>query len=167
MAERIPGIRLDDCNGCNTVLQAALESISQQSFKTLMQELVLTPSRMGRSTFNNRIFLNDDSTIDIPSDIDDQLHPRAPMRHPILSTGLMWSTASELDRFNLAFAKALNPSHILIEQPLAQQLNIRSSTDSCSLGSSSVIATPIPRLGEGICFIQAPEMATSVFQLSV
>ena len=132
--ERIPGSRFDYCNGCYTVLQMALESISNQSFQALMQELVLTPSTMSRSTFNNNFFLNDNSSIAIPYDIDDQPHPRAPMRHPILSTGLMWSTASDLARFNLAFAKALNSGHILIEQPLAQQLSIPSSTDTRSLG---------------------------------
>ena len=132
--ERIPGSRFDYCNGCYAVLQTALESISNQSFNALMQELVLTPSGMRSSTFNNRFFLNDNSSIAIPYDIDDQPHPRAPMRHPILSTGLMWSTASDLARFNLAFIKALNSSHILIEQPLAQQLSIPSSTVSRSLG---------------------------------
>ena len=44
-------------------------------------------------------------------------------RHPILSTGLMWTTASDLARFNLAFTKALNSGHSLIDQPLAKQLS--------------------------------------------
>ena len=56
------------------------------------------------------------------------------MRHPILSTGLMWSTASDLARFNLAFTKALNASHRLIDQPLAIQLSIPSSSPNRSLG---------------------------------
>ena len=46
------------------------------------------------------------------------------MRHPILSTGLMWSTASDLARFTIAFTKALNTGHELIDQPLAKQLSI-------------------------------------------
>ena len=132
--ERIPGSSFDYCNGCYTVLQPALESISQQSFPALMQELVLTPAGMNQSTFNNSFFLNNKSTIAIPYDEDDQPHARAPMRHPILSTGLMWSTAIDLARFNVAFTKALNDNHRLIENDLAEQLSIPSSSASRSLG---------------------------------
>ena len=132
--ERIPGSSYDYCNGCYTVLQPALESISQQSFPTLMQELVLIPAGMNRSTFNNSFFLNDKSTIAIPYDVDDQPHARAPMRHPILSTGLMWSTAIDLARFNIAYTKALNANHRLINKELAEQLSIPSSSASRSLG---------------------------------
>ena len=132
--ERTPGSSFDYCNGCYTVLQPALESISKQSFHDLIQELVLTPAGMDRSTFNNRFFLNDTSTIAIPYDVDDQPHGRAPMRHPILSTGLMWSTASDLARFNIAFTQALNAKHKLISKGLAEQLSIPSSTASRSLG---------------------------------
>lgn len=132
--ERIPGSSFNYCNGCYTVLQPALESISQQSFPALMQELVLRPAGMNQSTFNNSFFLNDTSTIAIPYDVDGKPHGRAPMRHPILSTGLMWSTASDLARFNLAFTKALNASHRLIKKDLAKHLSIPSSSDSRSLG---------------------------------
>lgn len=132
--ERIPGSSFDYCNGCYTVLQPALESISQQSFPALMQELVLTPAGMDRSTFNNSFFLSDNSTIAIPYDVDDQPHARAPMRHPILSTGLMWSTAIDLARFNIAFTSALNANHGLIKKDLARQLSTPSSSATRSLG---------------------------------
>ena len=132
--ERVPGTRFNYCNGCYTVLQPALESISQQSFPSLMQELVFTPAGMDNTSFDNTFFLNDTSTIAIPYDVDGKPHGRAPMRHPILSTGLMWSTASDLARFNLAFTKALNSGHPLIDQPLAVQLSIPSSTANRSLG---------------------------------
>ena len=132
--KRVPGTRFNYCNGCYTVLQPALESISQKPFPSLMQELVLTPAGMDDTTFDNTFFLNDTSTIAIPYDVDDQPHGRAPMRHPILSTGLMWSTASDLARFNIAFAQALNAKHKLISKDLAEQLSIPSSTASRSLG---------------------------------
>ncbi len=132
--ERIPGSRFDYCNGCYTVLQLALESISSKAFPALIDELVLTPAGMHSSTFNNRFFLNETTSIAIPYDVDGQPHGRAPMRHPILSTGLMWSTAGDLARFNLAFTQSLNSSHRLIGQPLAEELSIPSSTASRSLG---------------------------------
>ncbi len=132
--ERIPGTRYDYCNGCYTVLQLALESISQQSFETLIQGLVLTPAGMTSSTFDNRFFLDDPSSIAIPYDVDDRPHNRAPMRNSILSTGLMWTTASDLARFNLAFTRALQSGDQLIEKSLAEQLIIPSSTATRSLG---------------------------------
>ena len=132
--ERVPGTRYDYCNGCYTVLQLALQSISQQSFETLIQELVLTPAGMTSSTFNNSFFLADPNSIAIPYDVDDRPHTRAPMRNSILSTGLMWTTASDLARFNLAFTKALQSGDQLIEQSLAEQLIIPSSTATRSLG---------------------------------
>ncbi len=132
--ERVPGTRYDYCNGCYTVLQLALESISHQSFETLMQGLVLTPAGMTSSTFDNRFFLDDPSSIAIPYDVDDRPHTRAPMRNSILSTGLMWSTASDLARFNLAFTRALQSGDQLIEKSLAEQLIIPSSTATRSLG---------------------------------
>jgi len=132
--ERIPGTSFNYCNGCYTVLQPALESISQKPFPSLMKELVFTPAGMNKSTFDNTFFLNDTSRIAIPYDVDGRPHGRAPMRHPILSTGLMWSTASDLARFNLAFTKALNSGHGLIDQHLAEQLSIPSSTANRSMG---------------------------------
>ena len=132
--ERIPGTSFNYCNGCYTVLQPALESISQKPFPSLMKELVFTPAGMNKSTFDNTFFLNDTSRIAIPYDVDGRPHGRAPMRHPILSTGLMWSTASDLARFNLAFTKALNSGHGLIDQHLAEQLSIPSSTAKRSMG---------------------------------
>ena len=132
--ERVPGTRYDYCNGCYTVLQLALESISHQSFETLMQELVLTPAGMTSSTFDNSFFLADPGTIAIPYDVDDRPHKRAPMRSPILATGLMWTTASDLARFNLAFTRALQSGDQLIDKSLAEQLILPSSTATRSLG---------------------------------
>ena len=87
--ERIPGTSFKYCNGCYSVLQPALESISQQSFPRLMQELVLTPAGTNNTSFDNTFFLNDTSTTAIPYDVDGKPHGLAPMRQPIFSTGLM------------------------------------------------------------------------------
>ena len=134
VVERVPGTQYNYCNGCYTVLQLLLESIGKQPFPDLIKELVLSPANMSQSTFDNSFFLKDNSTIAIPYDVDDQPHPRAPMRHSILSTGLMWTTASDLARFNLAFTQALRDSSQLIDQSLAKALSIPSSTNSRTLG---------------------------------
>ena len=54
--ERVPGTRFNYCNGCYAVLQPAMESISQQAFPILMQELVLTPAGMDNTPFDNAFF---------------------------------------------------------------------------------------------------------------
>ena len=100
------------------------------------------------------------------------------MRHPILSTGLMWSTASDLARFNLAFTKALNSGHSLIDQQLAEQLSIPSSTAERSLGfelprpkprrrrqSKGLLPVPIP--GTDIPQYNFIKAAVSAFPSSV
>ena len=46
----------------------------------------------------------------------------------------MWSTATDLARFKLAFTQALNTNHKLLDQALAEQLTIPSSTATRSLG---------------------------------
>ena len=56
------------------------------------------------------------------------------MRNPILSTGLLWATASDLARFNLYVTEALNGDNDLISQVLARQLVLPSSTETRTLG---------------------------------
>ncbi|WP_320676200.1 serine hydrolase domain-containing protein [Prochlorococcus sp. MIT 1300] len=130
----VPGESYAYCNGCYSVLQPALEAIGDNSFKLLMKELVLAPSNMGVSTFDDTFFLEDTSTIAIPYDSDGTVHQHAPMRNPILSTGLLWTTAIDLARFNLAFASALRGENDLINQKQAEALIIPSSTPTRSLG---------------------------------
>ena len=134
VVERVPGSEFDYCNGCYTVLQLVLESISQQSFPALMQQLVFSAAGMKQSTFDNTFFLKDNRLIAIPYDVDDRPHRRAPMRHSILSTGLMWTTASDLARFSLSFTKALRDGSPLVDQSLAEEFIIPSSAANRSLG---------------------------------
>ena len=105
--ERIPGTSFNYRQRCYTVLQPALAGDQPKTIPQLNEGVGQHPSRIA-----------------IPYDVDGKPHGRAPMRHPILSTGLMWSTAGDLARFSLAFTKALNAGHALIDQDLAEQLSI-------------------------------------------
>ena len=89
---------------------------------------------MVNSTFDDKFFLEDSSTIAIPYDSDGTVHKKAPMRNPIFSTGLLWTTATDLALFNLAFTSALRGEDNLINQKLAESLIIPSSTPTRSLG---------------------------------
>ena len=130
----LPGASMQYCNGCYSILQAALEDIRDEDFTTLMQALVLNPAGMTDSTFKSAVVLNNPETFAVPYDPELQRWPGAPMRSPILSTGLMWTTAKDLARFNLAVTSALQATNALINQPLAQQLTWPSSSATRSLG---------------------------------
>ncbi len=130
----VPGERYAYCNGCYSVLQPALETIAAKPFQTLMEALVLKPAGMNNSTFDDNFFLEDSSSIALPYDADGRVHQQAPMRNPILSTGLLWTTAIDLARFNLAFTRALKGKDDLINQPLAEALILPSSSPTRSLG---------------------------------
>ena len=130
----IPGESMKYCNGCYSILQGALEDILNKDFATLMQALVLNPAGMANSTFDAATVLEDPKTFAVPYDPQLQRWPGAPVRSPVLSTGLMWSTATDLARFNLAFTNALQVSNQLINQALAQQLTWPSSSATRSLG---------------------------------
>ena len=130
----IPGESMKYCNGCYSILQGALEDILNKDFATLMQALVLNPAGMANSTFDAVTVLEDPKTFAVPYDPQLQPWPGAPIRSPVLSTGLMWSTATDLARFNLAFTNALQVSNQLINQALAQQLTWPSSSATRSLG---------------------------------
>ena len=130
----LPGESMQYCNGCYSILQGALEDIRDEDFANVMQALVLNPAGMANSTFDAATVLKDPKTFAIPYDPQLQRWPGAPIRSPVLSTGLMWTTATDLARFNLAFTNALQVSNQLVNQALAQQLTSPSSSATRSLG---------------------------------
>ena len=134
VAATLPGAEYQYCNGCYAILQGALEDISGRDFNALLIQAVLNPAQMKSSRFDNEFFLIDDSSIALPYAPDHVVYENAPMRNPILSTGLLWATASDLARFNLYVTEALNGDTDLISQALARQLVLPSSTETRTLG---------------------------------
>ena len=129
-----PGSKYRYCNGCYAIIQGALEDISGKDFEALLNESVLRPAKMESSKFDNEFFLADQSSIALPYGSDHVVYPNAPMRNPILSTGLLWTTASDLARFNLHLTEALSGGNDLIEEALARELVVPSSTETRTLG---------------------------------
>jgi CubicO group peptidase (beta-lactamase class C family) len=111
-----------------------LEDISGKGFEALLNESVLKPAKMDASKFDNEFFLSDRSSIALPYDPDHVVYQNAPMRNPILSTGTLWTTASDLARFNLHLTDALDGGNDLIEEALARELMLPSSTETRTLG---------------------------------
>jgi hypothetical protein len=77
---------------------------------------------MDSSKFDNEFFLSDRSSIALPYDPEHVVYQNAPMRNPILSTGTLWTTASDLARFNLHLTEALS------------EIVLPSSTETRALG---------------------------------
>lgn len=134
VAATLPGAEYQYCNGCYAILQGALEDISGRDFNALLIQAVLNPAQMKSSRFDNEFFLIDDSSIALPYAPNHVVYENAPMRDPILSTGLLWATASDLAQFNLYVTEALNGDTDLISQALARQLVLPSSTETRTLG---------------------------------
>mgnify|MGYP003299602199 FL=1 len=134
VATYLPGSEYRYCNGCYAVIQGALEDISDKGFEALLNESVLKPAKMDASKFDNEFFLSDRSSIALPYDSNHVVYQNAPMRNPILSTGTLWTTASDLARFNLHLTYALTGGNDLIEEALARELVLPSSTETRTLG---------------------------------
>jgi len=134
VANYVPGTKYQYCNGCYAVIQGALEDISGEDFGVLLTRLVLDPAGMESSSFDNGFFVTDTSSIALPYGPNHVVYKNAPMRNPILSTGLLWATASDLARFNLRVARALAGDNRLVSRKLARQLILPSSTETRSLG---------------------------------
>ena len=134
VATYLPGSEYRYCNGCYAIIQCALEDISGKDFATLLGQSVLRPAKMNLSSFDNEFFLTDRSSIALPYAPDHVVYENAPMRNPILSTGLLWTTASDLARFNLHLTEALTGGNDLIEEALARELVLPSSTETRTLG---------------------------------
>ena len=134
VATYLPGSEYRYCNGCYAVIQGVVEDISGKSFEALLNESVLKPAKMDASKFDNEFFLSDRSSIALPYDPDHVVYQNAPMRNPILSTGTLWTTASDLARFNLHLTDALDGGNDLIEEALARELMLPSSTETRTLG---------------------------------
>ncbi len=134
VATYLPGSEYRYCNGCYAIIQGGLEDISGKDFGVLLNESVLRPAKMDSSKFDNEFFRADRSSIALPYDPEHVVYQNAPMRNPILSTGTLWTTASDLARFNLHLTEALSGSNDLIEQTLARELVLPSSTETRTLG---------------------------------
>lgn len=131
---RVPGSTYQYCNGCYAILQGAMEDIAKTAYPKLMQDLILTPAKMATSQFNNDLYPKEQSKIALPYDPTYRVYPNAPTRNPIYATGLLWTTATDLAKFNIAITKALKNDNDLISKKLALELITPSETPTHGLG---------------------------------
>jgi len=99
-----------------------------------MQKLIFEPVQMTHSLFSNDRNLKSSSNIATPYSPAQKPYANAPSRSPIYSTGLLWTNAIDLAKYNLLITSALNHSSALITKPLAWKLITPSETPIHGLG---------------------------------
>lgn len=131
---RVPGSHFEYCNGCYAILQGAMEAIAKQPYPKLMASLILKPANMADSQFNNDLYKTKPSMLALPYDPEGKRYFNAPTRSPIYATGLLWSTPTDLAKFNIAITKALQENNSLLPKSLALSLITPSQTPIHGLG---------------------------------
>ena len=102
----LPGTQFRYSGGGSTVFQVAMEDVSQQSFTQLMQDLVLTPTGMTSSTYEQP--LPKTFTADIASGhlVDGSVVAGLWHNYPTQSAASLWTTPTDLAKFSLAVINA-------------------------------------------------------------
>ena len=130
----VPGRKYSYCNGCYSILQMFLEDETSETYPALMRTLVLQPAGMTNSYFDNKLFIDAPDKVALPYNADHQRFAKAPSASPIYSTGLLWTTPTDLAKFIIATQKSLNTSHGLLSPSQARALVTPSSTPTRGLG---------------------------------
>jgi len=131
---RKPGVKYSYCNGCYSILQMFLEDVTNESYPELMNKQILHPLKMTESKFDNQLFLKEQDKIALPYDAKHHRFPQAPITNPIYSTGLLWTTPTDLAKFIIAIQESLNTQHGFIAKKIALDMVKPSSTPTRGLG---------------------------------
>jgi CubicO group peptidase (beta-lactamase class C family) len=129
-----PGKKYSYCNGCYSILQMFLEDVTSESYPKFMQENILQPLKMTNSYFDNRLFIESPDKVALPYDANRIRFAKAPITNPIYSTGLLWTTPTDLAKFIIAMQKSLNTDQGFLPRKIALLLTSPSSTPTRGLG---------------------------------
>lgn len=132
LVDTLPGTNFRYSGGGSTVFQVAMEDAGKKSFTQLMDELVLTPAGMTRSTYAQP--LPDTFKTDVASGHleDGRVVPGKWHNYPMQSPASLWTTPTDLAKLSLAVIKAHRAeegsegsilSKPMCDQFLSEQLN--------------------------------------------
>lgn len=130
----VPGKKYQYCNGCFSILQMFLEDVTGELYPQLMQKQILKPLHMTNSYFDNNLFLQHPDKVALPYDANRKRYPEAPSANSIYSTGLLWTTPTDLAKFMIAMQNSFDTSHGFLKQNIALQLITPDSTPTRGLG---------------------------------
>jgi len=129
IVDTLPGTQFRYSGGGTTIAQLAMEDVSGKPFAQILQEQVLDPSGMTKSTFANPLpaAFQQDSACGHLS--DGEVVPGRWHNYPTQAAASLWCTPSDLARFSLAVLAAWRGeegallSKALVDQYLSEQLN--------------------------------------------
>lgn len=94
---RVPGERYKYSNTGYMLIAEVLSEATDRPFEELMDDLVLKPAGMSRSTFSQA--LPDAMRSSIATGYDDELQPLPYYQHPSYGAGAIWTTPTDLGKF--------------------------------------------------------------------
>ena len=129
IVDTLPGTQFRYSGGGTTIAQLAMEDASGKPFAQILQEQVLDPSGMTKSTFANPLPDAFQQDIACGHLADGQVVPGRWHNYPTQAAASLWCTPSDLARFSLAVLAAWRGeegallSKALVDQYLSEQLN--------------------------------------------
>jgi CubicO group peptidase (beta-lactamase class C family) len=103
----VPGSQFRYAGGNYAIIQQILIDVTGETFPDLMQELVLQPLHMVRSTFQQTIPEKLQPLVATPYDKDGNAIEGGPRTSSVMAVGGLWTTPSDLALFALGIQNAL------------------------------------------------------------
>jgi RNA polymerase sigma factor (TIGR02999 family) len=116
--ELVPGRESRYANGGYLIVQQLLEDVTGEPFTKIMQELVLRPIGMSRSTYE---YPRPTSAVAVPYRTLTQPVPGGARVYPA-ATGGLWTTPSDLARYALEVHRALRGESQLLSAAMARRM---------------------------------------------
>lgn len=115
VVDTVPGTIWRYSGGGYVVVQKLLEDVTGQRFPKIMQELVLGPSGMTHSTYEQPLPSNRMAEAAMPYASDGQPIKGGPHIYPEMAPAGLWTTPSDLARYAIAVQESLagNPNSLL------------------------------------------------------
>lgn len=122
VAKTLPGITFTYSGGGSTIVQAVLEEVTGQPFKDLMDELVLKPCQMTRSTYSQPLNPNEQNFAHSHHTGRHHLRDGPYHVYPEQAAAGLWTTPSDLLRGMVNFAKSVNGASEFLPSKIAEEV---------------------------------------------
>jgi CubicO group peptidase (beta-lactamase class C family) len=109
--------------GGYTIMERVVEDITGQDFADYMQEVVLKPSGMSRSTYVQPLPVAQQANVSLAFDGNAKVYPGGWYNYPEQAAAGLWTTPSDLARFAIGLQKSVtNDNGPILRQDIVQQM---------------------------------------------
>ena len=123
VVDQRPGTRYRYSSGGYSILQQLLVDVTGKSFSRLLDETVLRPFGMTQSTFLQPLSASDANAAATPYQWNGEPVPGGPHIYPELAAAGLWTTPTDLARFDLALLDAwAGRASPVLSQSMTQQM---------------------------------------------